>query len=152
MAAKYGQDRHQPTGEWVQATTVVPVFGIQYRRDAAFAFAAAARKAEVRGWMYGVKARPEPTNAVDPNAIKVVGFAEQRGFLRRPRVTDWHIGYLDRDTAADITGTLVAEGVPISAELYSIYESDDFLDVKIIILAPPGHSLSTRIRKSKRNT
>ena len=44
----------------------------------------------------------------------------------------------------------VSKGVPIAAELYSIYEGKNgFLDFKVIILAPPGNSLSKRERRAR---
>ena len=49
--------------------------------------------------------------------------------------------------AAEIIEDLVRKNIPVVAELYSIYEgSDGFLDFKIIVLAPPGHSVKVRQR------
>jgi hypothetical protein len=39
--------------------------------------------------------------------------------------------------------------VPIAAELYYVWwGKGDFIDVNMIILAPPGHSASTRARRN----
>lgn len=141
---RYGQSRHKPHGEWVQTTLVESVVGVHYRKASAVAFARAARKAEAQGLLYGVEIEHRPDNRHDPNAIAVIGVAERKGWFRRT-VERWHIGYLDRDTAAEIVGDLVSKGIPVAAELYSIYEgNDDYLDFKVIVLAPPSHSTKLR--------
>lgn len=142
--ARYGQDRHKPDGRWVQTTAAESVVGIHHRKRDAIAFAKAARKAEQRGLVYGVHLEHQPNNPHDRNAIAVFGVADVKGWFRR-RTGEWHIGYLDRDLAADIVRDLVSKGLPVAAELYSIYEGNDgFLDFKVIVLAPPGYSTKKR--------
>jgi len=57
---------------------------------------------------------------------------------------------LPSELAAEMCEEFVSKGVPIAAELYSIYEGKNgFLDFKVIILAPPGNSLSKRERRAR---
>lgn len=138
-AGRFGKARHKPAGEWVQTTMMVRVAGVTYRHGAAASFAAAVQLAEQTARPYGVRLRPDPDNPADPNAIAVDGFAAGES---------WHVGFLDRDTAEEITRDLVKSGVPIAAELYEIWLGDDgFIDIKIIVLAPPGHSLKSRLKR-----
>ena len=139
-----------PACEWVQTTLAESIVGVHHRKANAVAFARAARKAEARSLVYGVELEHHPGNRHDPNAIAIFGVAEQKGWFRRT-VGRWHIGYLDRDVAADIVGDLVSKGIPVAAELYSIYEGNDgFLDFKVIVLAPAGYSTKARQRARRR--
>ena len=143
---RYAQDRHMPDGKWVQTTVAESVVGVHYRKANAIAFARVARKAEAKGLQYGVQLEHRPDNPDDTNAIAVIGVAEQKGWFSR-RVGQWHIGYLDRNLASEIISDLVSKGIAVAAQLYSIYEGkDDFLDIKVIVLAPPGHSTKVRLR------
>jgi len=143
---RYGQNRYRPDGEWVKTTLTESVVGVHYRKADAIAFARAARKAEAKGLVYGVELEHRPDNEHDPNAIAVIGFAERKGWFKCT-VNRWHIGYLDRDIAAEIVGDLASKGIPVAAELFSIYESDNgYLDFKVIVLAPPGNSMKVRQR------
>lgn len=138
---RFGQDRHKPSGNWVQTTTVVQVAGVQHRRNAAEAFCMAVHSSEQSRRPYGVLLRPDPGNAHDPNAIAVHGFAEGK---------TWHVGFLDRDTASAITRDLLANSVAIDAELYAIWIADDgYIEIKLIVLAPPGHSMKKRLRSQR---
>lgn len=99
---------------------------------------------------YGVELEPEPTNPKDPNAIAVYGVAEVSGLFRKRVRKRLHIGYLPRETAAEIRRDLISKGLPIAGELYSIYRgAGGFLDVNVIVLAPPGHSRSAREKREK---
>ena len=143
---RYGQSRHKRAGKWVQTTMVESVVGVHHRKADAIAFARAARKAEAGGLVYGVELEHHPDNPHDPNAIAVFGVAERKGWFKSS-VERWQIGYLDADLAAEIVGDLVSMGIPVAAELYSIYEGQEgYLDFKVIVLAPPGYSASTRER------
>jgi len=143
---RYAQNRHKPVGEWVQTTSVESVVGVHHRKVAATAFARAAKASEAKGLVYGVELEHRPDNRHDPNAIAVIGVAERKGWFSRS-IQKWHIGYLGREMAAEIIEDLVRKNIPVVAELYSIYEgSDGFLDFKIIVLAPPGHSVKVRQR------
>jgi hypothetical protein len=144
--SRFGQDRHKPPGDWVQTTTTLSVVGVQFRKRDARRFARAAGKAERRALFYSVRLVPQPDNPADHNAIAVHGVAVCRGWLRSG-LRGWHIGYIDRDTAAELTRDLIAKAIPIAAELYSIYEGrGGFLDFKIIVLAPPGYGMKVRLR------
>jgi hypothetical protein len=143
---RFAQDRHKPPGDWVQTTTTLGVVGVQFRKREAKRFARAAGKAERCALRYSVRLAPQPDNPADHNAIAVYGVAESRGWFRSG-LREWHVGYIDRETAAELTRDLIAKNVPIAAELYSIYEGrDGFLDFKIIVLAPPGHGMKVRLR------
>lgn len=146
MTGRFAQDRHRPDGKWVQATTVEEVVGVHHRKADATAFAEAARVAERKGLQYGLQLEHQPNNPHDPKAIAVYGVAEIKGIFRSG-VKEWHIGYLPAELTGEMCQEFVSKGVPIAAELYSIYEGKDgFLDFKVIILAPPGNSLSSRRR------
>lgn len=147
MGRKFGTERYRPRGDWVQTTLAQPVVGIPHRRRQASAFASAVARAEAKGWPYGVTVEPEPTNPHDPNAIRVIGMATVKPWFRAPRERHWHIGYVAREMAEEIQRDLLAKGVPIEAELYSIYRDRNFLEVKVILLAPKGHSESARRRR-----
>jgi len=141
---KFGQDRHRPAGEWVQATLVEDVVGVAHRKHAAFQFATAVRSAERRSLHYGIALELEPNNPHDRHAIKVIGMAEQRRFFGGTRRSAWHIGYLPRETSSELHQDLLSQGIPIAAELYYVFLDRDFVDLKIIVLAPPGHSHGAR--------
>jgi len=135
---KYAKDRHQPAGVWVRATIVVEVAGIQHRKADAAAFCAYANRAEGLKEPYGLRLEIDPNNSFDPNAIKVFGHAQGR---------EWHIGYVDAETAKDAAKDLLSAHIPIAAELYSIYvSSGEFIEIKYLLLAPKGYSHKARVR------
>jgi hypothetical protein len=144
---KFGTKRYKPDGVWVQTTLAESVVGVQFRKDAAEAYATAVEKAEKAGLQYGVQLEAQPNNPHDRNAIAVYGVCEVKGLFSKS-LKEWHIGYLSRDLAEELTADLVSKGVPISAELYSIYRGlDGFLDFKVIVLAPRGHGHKARLQK-----
>ncbi|MFD1744062.1 HIRAN domain-containing protein [Rhizobium helianthi] len=123
----------------MQTTTVVKVAGVQHRKRDVSAFIAAVRAAERGGLIYGVRLIPEPSNRYDANAIAVMGFAGQR---------EWQIGYLERDLAREINRDLIDKGLPVAGELYAVWVGDNgFVDISIIVLAPPGNGLKARLRR-----
>lgn len=150
MGERFGQDRHSPLGEWVQTTPLIEVVGLNHRPGEVAKFFSAVRKAERKGLSYGIMVVPEPNNPHDRNAIKVIGFAESKplfgGLMRR----EWHVGYVERDMAAEVTEALLANRIPISAELYRLYEGNDYREIQMFVLAPPGNSYSTRTKRQRR--
>ncbi|HWA22295.1 MAG TPA: hypothetical protein VG735_07875 [Caulobacterales bacterium] len=132
---KYGTARHRPDGEWVQFEALLKVAGVQYRKENVRQWAEAVRNAEAANAHYGVELSRNRWNWFDPNAIKVLGVASGQR---------WFIGYVPAPVARDITNELYKQNLPVSAELYSIYQSHDFYDVNILILAPPGQSRKAR--------
>lgn len=143
---KYGLDRHRPAGDWVQTTVVEEVWGINHRKGDVVAFCQAVDDAERSGRPYGIYLRPEPANQHDPNAIAVIGRCMVKPLFRSPRLKEWHIGYIQRDLAREIHEDLLGKGIPIASELYCIFEQDDYVEVKLIVLAPSGHGHKVRIR------
>ena len=139
-------DRHRPVGDWVQTTLVEEVWGLSHRKTNVAAFCHAVFDAERTKRAYGIYLRPEPANQHDPNAIAVIGRCMVKPFFRSPRSEEWHIGYIQRDLARELHEDLLGRGVPIESELYCIFEQDDYVEVKFIILAPPGHGHKVRIR------
>lgn len=138
-SGKFGLDRHKPPGQWVQTTMTVKVVGLQHRRSDVDAFFAATAAAERNRTPYGVRLKPDPNNPHDRNAIAVDGYAGGG---------NWHIGFLDRDTAAEISRDLISAGIPIEAELYSLWNGDDgYVDANVIVLAPSGYGLKARLRR-----
>lgn len=135
---RFGKDRYQPEGQWVQTTIMLKVAGVQHRKDNAGEFARAVHVAEASGARYGLSLSPEPGNPHDPNAIKVFGVVGSKS---------WHIGYLDRDTAAEVTQDLISKGVPIAAELYEVWVGEEgYVDFKMLVLAPSGYGHKARLR------
>ena len=148
MPRKFGQDRHKPPGEWVQTTMVEDVVGIPYRRGAARAFAKAVAKAERVGLAYGLRLEPEPENPVDPRRpLKWSGSPERRRWFSGAQIQQWHVGYLDAELAAELHEHLLSQGVEIAGELYSVYVAGRYIDIKLIVLAPPGHSHRARTER-----
>ena len=145
---KFARDRHQPQGEWVQTSNLESVVGIPFRKEAVKHFSRAVSEAERKGLFYGLRLVQEPDNPHDTNAIVVIGFAEIKGWFRRV-TRDWQIGYVPAELAEEIGRDLVAQRIPIAAELYSIYEGrDEFFDVKFFVLAPPGNGVKARMKHS----
>jgi hypothetical protein len=143
---KYGENRHRPPGEWVQTTVVEEVWGINHRMSDAKAFCRAVELAERASLTYGVALAPEPTNRYDPNAIAVLGQCMVKRFFGSPKLQEWHIGYVQRDLARELHEDLLSKGIAVASELYRIFEQDDYLEVKFIVLAPPGHGHKVRLR------
>ena len=144
---RFGRDRYPPPGDWVQATTVQVVAGTQYRRRNAWRYCEAVESAESRELFYGVTPVPEPTNRHDPHAIAIFGHCEVKPLFRKPRHRAWHVGYMPRELAAEMHAEFLSVNIPIAAELYEIFIQGNYLEIKFIVLAPPGHSLSSRKRR-----
>lgn len=147
MGRKFGTDRHRPPGEWVQATMTEEVAGIVHRKGACRSWASAVARAESAKLPYGIDLEPEPSNPHDANAIRVIGHATTRGFFGGLKQHRHFIGYLPAWLAQEINEDLISQGLPIAGELYSIYQANDFFDVKVLVLGPPGHSESARRKR-----
>lgn len=135
----YGQDRYKPEGAWLPLTERIKVAGVHYRTETAHAWLDQVQRAEAGGRPYGIILVPEPRNAHDQNAIKVVGHVEGRA--------DWHIGYVPQELARSLADGPLRRGVKIVGTLYSIYHrSDDDLEVNFMVLGEAGKvpSLSQR--------
>jgi hypothetical protein len=143
---KFGQERHKPPGEWAQTTIVQKVAGVAHHRVSASRFASAVKNAEVYALPYGLRLEPEPTNKFDPNAIRVIGFADTKGWMGGTKRQEWLIGYVSANTAAELKTDLISHGVPIAAELYNIFQDGGFLDFNFIVLAPPGYGHGARLK------
>ncbi len=138
---RFATDRHQPAGIWVRATIVIEVTGVAHRKADATAFCAYVNRAEGRKDPYGLRLELDPGNSFDRNAIKIFGYAQGN---------EWHIGYVDAETAKDAAKDLVPGNIPIAAELYSIYVSgNEFIEIKYLLLAPKGYSQKTRIKRAQ---
>lgn len=149
MAERLGEQRYKPVGEWVQTTMAIPVVGIQHRKNDANSFVSAVRKAERTRLRYGVQVEHQPGNKHDPNALAVYGYADFKGWFRSG-TSRWHVGFLDRDSAEELARDLIAHSVPLELELYHIWIGDTgFVDIKVIVLAPPGFGLKARLRRNK---
>lgn len=154
MAEKFGLRRHRPEGNWVQTAPMTEVVGWQYRRRDVARFCKAVCKAERRGEIYGLRIERQPKNVHDANAIAVYGQASVQSLFRGSRLQEWHIGFVDRTLAAELVADLCERGLPIAAEMYSIYISNaGFHEIRFFVLAPPGWSVKKRwaARKSRDN-
>lgn len=146
---RFGVDRHRPAGQWVQNTPLLEVAAVQNRKAAALAFARAAENAERRQWPYGLRFALEPTNQEDPNAIKVIGFAMAKPMFGATKEHVFDIGYIDRETAAEVHEDLVAVEHPFAAELSFIYRRGSFVAFAYHILVPKGSPATLRTHKRR---
>ncbi len=139
---RFATDRQQPPGEWVRATSVLEVAGLGYRKADVAAFCAYANRAEGLKEPYGLRVELEEENQSDRNALRVIGHAHGQ---------EWHLGYVDAETADDAGKDLIVGNIPIAAELYSIYVSaGDFITIKFMLLAPKGFSEKARRKNLSR--
>lgn len=144
---KYGKDRHKPPGVWVQTTHLTDAVGLSHRKPDVILFAQAVKKAEKQCLPYGLVIERQPNNAHDPNAIALYGVATTKGWFG-VKQHEWHIGFVPADVAADVSPNLIDAGVPVAVELYGITEgSDDFYEVKFLILGPSGYGVKKRLRE-----
>ncbi|KPL51368.1 hypothetical protein ABB55_03280 [Prosthecomicrobium hirschii] len=142
-----GTNSTDPPGEWVTTTAVVKVAGLRHHQEAFESFVAAVQRAEANAMAYGVDLEPEPTNPVDPFAIRVYGWAMRSRFLRGPARDRYFLGFVPAGLAAELHADLTDAGVPFAARLYSIWLGETgFVDVNIIILAPSGWWHKARIK------
>ena len=143
---KYVRERDTLVGEWAQTTLIEKVVGVDDRKPDAHAFAEAAAKAEKLGVAYGLRLEFEAGNPRGSNSIRVFGYAETRGWIGKARQTEWHIGYLSEELAAELQKDVISAGLPISAELLGIFEEGEHLDFSLIVLAPKGFERGVRIQ------
>jgi hypothetical protein len=142
---KFGRDQQRPPGDWSRASGYLEAVGVHHRLTAARQFASAVRDAERQKRLYGVLLRPEPSNPHDKNAIQLIGYCEVPRIFGSPIHKEWHIGYVDRDTAAELNSSFVSKDVKIAGELYGIYVGrDGFIDINYFALAE-----SEAVRKAK---
>ena len=125
---------------------LLDIAGWTFRSANVHRFFAAVKKAERRKARHGIRVVPEPRNRHDPNAIAVHGFADVRSWFRTKRM-QFRLGYVPAEIAAELQDDLLSRGVPISAELYSLYRRDDYHEIRIVILAPPGFSVKARQKR-----
>lgn len=141
---KFGQDRHQPDGVWVQATHLTEVVGIQYRKKAGLEFCDAVKASEKKGAPYGLMLERQPNNPHDANAIAVIGVATVFPWIGKPKQKEWHIGFVPKEIAADVVPHLIDQSIPVGVEMHSIYKRGDYCEIKFFVLAPKGHGVKTR--------
>jgi tetratricopeptide (TPR) repeat protein len=146
-AERFGTDRHRPDGHWVQNTPLLEVAGIEHHKHKALAFAHAVKAAERAQAAYGVRIEPEPNNRSDANAIKVIGLATVKPILGPARIEEFHVGYVDRITARELTTDLIATGHPYAAELSCVYLQNAFVAVHYHVLVPKGSPGALRTHK-----
>ena len=144
---RYGRDRHRPPGEWVQATLVEKVVGVQFRKSNVREFCECVARGEKSHMAYGVALAPEPDNEHDPFAIAVLGQCMVKKIFRKPKLVEWHVGYVSKDLARELHKDFLSKDIPIASELYKIYTAHDYYDIEFLVLAPPGHSHSSRMRR-----
>lgn len=149
---QFGLHRHRPPGNWVQTTPLLAVQGVTHHSAEAKAFAAAVRMSEKSGWPYGVALRPEPENAFDPNAIKVLGLARNKPLFRPARDGEWHLGYVPKDVAAAVGEDIIKPGHAYCAELYDVTVDPEFLQVRFFILLPADSPAKDRIARRVADT
>lgn len=148
-ANKFNQARHKPPGNLTPATLATEIVGARYRMAAAMAFVEAATKADADGRRYGVDLVREPGNPHDPNAIKVMGWIERKGFLWGTARDSWHVGYVPAETAEYLVDEYYAVNIRVQAELYSMYrrfDGGELPDMKFIALVPHGEGMQERSR------
>ena len=135
---KFGRDRHAPTGDWARASEYLEAVGVHHRLSSTRQFASAVREAERRKLRYGIRLQPEPSNPHDRNAIRLVGHCEVARLFGGPAVKEWHVGYVDRETAERLNAKFISRGASLEGELYGIYVSDDgYIDINYFALSEP---------------
>lgn len=152
MGERFGRNRYRPPGAWIQTTGLLDVVGVQHRKADALAFARAVQTAEQKGWLYGVRLEPEPSNRHDPNAIKVIGYAPAKALFGTPSERSWHIGYVPREIAQELVEDLFSQNHPCAAELYGVYVGHDFIDIEFFVLVPKGSPGATRTARRNAST
>lgn len=145
--SRYGKLRYRPPGEWVQATPLLEVVGTSYREDDALAFLKAVRDADELSLPYTIALKREPENPHDSNAIQIFGVVPVKGLFGKIKAKYWHIGYVDRETAAEMHDEFYSKKIKLAAELYDVGRYAQYIEVRYFILAPPGNSWSLRSRK-----
>lgn len=125
----YSGMRHRPPGRWVKAFGDVSITVAQPGLSDVEKWSVACERAEDMGRPYGVALELEPNNSDDPDAIKVIGWAEFG------TEHNWHLGYVPRNRSARLHREFIGRGVALAAELVSIYQdAGGFIDIKINIL------------------
>ncbi len=136
---KFKGGGRMPNGNWARVSELLNVQGVQYQKADALGWASLAFVAERSEKPFGLLIEPEPNNAHDENALKVVGWCSSKSI---------HLGYVDRVEAAKFS-----ERYPntfAAAEFYSIYQSaNNFLDIRFFLAVPQGTvaKSSNRVRK-----
>ena len=133
---KFGQDRYLPEGEWTAAVEAAAVAGTKFRKNQVNEFAKAVKSAEDKGLEYGLELEAEPDNRADPNAIKVIGFAETAGWFGRVNFQEWHVGYLDKALAKKLHKNKLAKDVELIAELHHLAVEGDRVSIELAVLEP----------------
>ncbi len=133
---KFGQDRYLPEGDWSSAVEAAAVAGTKFRKNQAHEFAKAVKSAEKSGLEYGLELEPEPDNRADPNAIKVIGFAETAGWFGRVQFQEWHVGYLQKDLAKSLRKEMLAEDADVVAELHHVTVDGEKVNIEMSVLKP----------------
>ncbi|MEM7427988.1 MAG: HIRAN domain-containing protein [Pseudomonadota bacterium] len=133
---KFGQDRYLPEGDWAFAVEAAAVAGTKFRKNQAHDFAKAVKVAEQKGLEYGLELEPEPDNRADPNAIKVIGFAETAGWFGRVQFQEWHVGYIDKALAKTLQKEMLGKDVEIVAELQHVTVDGEKVGIEMSVLQP----------------
>jgi hypothetical protein len=139
----YGQIT-RPDAQHTRCSHPLAVIGLKERIASFIAFADAADHAAKKGLRFGLEIEPDPSNTLTANALKVIGVAQSKSWLGKLSAQQWDLGHIWHVAADEIHRDLVAKGVPIAAELYSIHYDKDDPEVKLYILAPKEHSASKR--------
>lgn len=146
---RYGENGLRPPGEWVQATLSEEVYGLRYREANVQAFCAAVAIADAEQLSYGVALTPQADNPNDPNAIAILGQCEVKPRFRSKRMNEWHIGYVRQELAQELHEEFLSKGIPVASQLRNIYRSGKYTGINYFVLAPKGHSHSSRMRRAR---
>ena len=147
MWRNYGLDT-RPPGDWVRATGLIGVRDLSANINAVFAFADAAEAAKRRGLRFGVDLAAEDADRPE-RGLLVIGGAETKSLFGTRKVRYWPLGSLSDKVVAEIHEDLIAQGIPIAAELSAIHYDRTDPEVKLYILAPKGHSARDRGRRRR---
>jgi hypothetical protein len=134
---------HLPEGDWRRVTELQSIAGVQYRKRNAEKFAQAVFECHRLGRPFGLLTEREPTNPVDPKAVKIIGWAQtQSAILGRDKQLTFELGYLDADTSGRIAEKY--PHLPLAAEFYSLYQGRlGFIDICFILSAPREASFTS---------
>lgn len=118
---RIGTDGRQPGDGFGQVTERAEVVGLSSCKDNVIAFAKAVQAAAPQS--YGLALEPDSGNE---QAIKVMGWAETDGDRKT-----WHIGFVPRDKAVQLSEGYVTKGVALGAHLYQIYcGQDEYFEIE----------------------
>lgn len=125
----------RPDGQWVRASGMCSVLGLEKDIQGFIYWADAAEKAHKKKLRFGA----DIMEALDGSGrIDVVGVAQTKSFFGKVSAKQWILGHIWGEVAKEMRERYVDKGVQIASELYSVHYDRSDPEVKIYILVPKG--------------